>query len=256
MRTFSFIVIVLGVILLSCEKDIHPTAAFTIDFATDYGAIVTPPSDTVNIPKFATYEPVQFDSYSTNVKKIFWSFGDGQVTNESDPVISYPRGGEYTVTLSVLSETGNRLDISQPIRIYERVIEEISVNFQGWNYNLDSLGDWASDHVSDVVVEIGISDDADELLPGAVVYTDTIPDVSVESPLFSITPEEDVVLDYGLFQESEPRFYVITMYALDDDGKHPFYSSLHDDVTHYLDYETGLFMLKSGSTIEIKCIFK
>ena len=49
---------------------------------------------------------VHFSNFSTFIGDVQWSFGDGELSNEVDPVHVYRFPGRYTVTLTVLNECG------------------------------------------------------------------------------------------------------------------------------------------------------
>jgi len=260
MKNITFIFLTfLAFSLGSCEQDVMPKADFETDFAIDYNYLQ---SNKNNIPRYSTFEPIKFIDKSINGVKYSWDFGDGQVSMDKEPTIHYTKGGEYTVTLSLQSETGNTSVLTKQIKIYERVIEKISISFSGWDhnlYNLEELG-WTEDKVSDIVLEIGVLGLHDYLIPSTILYTsDTIKDVSIESPVISIFPQNDIVIDYYLlFVQDEPRpAYVVLLSAIDENGKHLFYSSEDfPGLSCYLDDNTGLYKLKSGATIDIECVFK
>jgi hypothetical protein len=243
----------------SCEPDIVPTASFEDDFATDYSHLQ---SNKDNLPRYATFEPIKFIDKSINGVKYSWEFGDGRSSTELEPVIAYGKGGEYTVTLTVQSESGTTSVVSRQIKVYDRVVKKISLLFQGWGHNLHSLAEWnwPRDKVADIVVEIGVMGPDDEYIPGTILFrSEPVRNVSVGAPVISIFPDKALHINYNLLPTLEGRkpAYVILLYALDENGEHLFYSSdYYPGLNAYVDSNTGKYRLISGATIDIDTAFE
>lgn len=60
---------------------------------------------------------------STNGVSYFWDFGDGNTSTEFEPIHAYSTNGDYTVTLTVVSECGDTATFTQTI--------EVNPQFQG-----------------------------------------------------------------------------------------------------------------------------
>ena len=87
MKKFAYILFVPALLLLaSCQKNM-PTASFTVD-VTGYQVSCHNTS-------------FKADSYS-------WDFGDkSYLSNEKDPVHTYAKGGDYTITLQAINSDGS-----------------------------------------------------------------------------------------------------------------------------------------------------
>lgn len=87
---------------------------------------------------FTTAEPsvcantgVQFINLSTDVNNVIWDFGDGNTTDETNPIHTYPDGGVYTVTLSGTSMFNEcEATIQQPFSVTASPVANISVASQ------------------------------------------------------------------------------------------------------------------------------
>ena len=247
----------LVLLLASCEQE--PESIPTAEFETDFWASYDHVQNLDDVPRFLSFEPVQFVDKSVNGVKYSWDFGDGQTSDEPEPVVRFERGGVYNVTLTVQSETGNTAVSSKQVRIYDRVIKKISVLVQTWNHNLSDFG-WPQDKVADIVLEIGVLKPGDHLIPSTILYTsDVIEDVTPGPQVISIFPRERLQVDYNLLPSlEEPRpGYVFLLYAIDQSGRHLFYSSEHGPgLNYYLDAQTGRYRLKSGVAIENELAFE
>jgi hypothetical protein len=232
-----------------------PTAEFETEFWADYGHV----KNLDDVPRFLSFEPVRFVDKSVNGLKYSWDFGNGQTSDEPEPVVRFEKGGLYNVTLTVVSETGNTAISTKQVRIYERVIKEISVRVQSWNDNLQDFG-WPQNKVADVVLEIGILKPGEYLTPSTILYTsDIIKDVTPGPQAISIFPKQRMQVDYELLPSmDEPRpVYVFLLYAIDNSGKHLFYSSEYGPgLNYYLDSSTGKYRLVSGVAIDNELAFE
>jgi hypothetical protein len=247
-----------GLLLNSCEKEIIPLANFEHDFAIDYNSLLY---YTINVPKYATFEDIKFINTSKNAVKYSWNFGDGQVSEKKEPIIQYHQGGVYTVTLIVESESGNTSTYTSQINILERVLDKISILFQGWDHNLytlDELG-WTDNKISDIIIVFSKKDlvSQDYVNPKEVLFTsDTIRNVSLENRNFTIYPDKDIIIDYNVLDNKTNFFYMFQLYAVHGKERQLFYSSGFIGLGFYHDYESGLFILGPDPTISCECIYK
>jgi hypothetical protein len=85
MKKIIYMFFALPIFLISCEK--NPIASFS----TDSGEQVVG-------------QPVIFNNNSHNSDRFEWDFGDGYVSNESNPVHTFTATGTYEVTLTVHSK--------------------------------------------------------------------------------------------------------------------------------------------------------
>jgi hypothetical protein len=249
-RTILFFTLLSMLVITSCEEEVIPEADFEITFGNEY-----PEQFLTTIPRFATYEPIRFVPKGGNVKKYQWNFGDDQIFFEKEPIVHFVKGGEYVITLIVESVTGHTSTLTKTLMIFDRVIEKIYVDVSAEAGNIAQI-DWTTKR--SVVMEIGILEQTDDLIPSTILYTsETVTGVGSDSPVFTVYPNDDVIIDYALLDGQARPLLVLQLFTVDNSGKNMFYSSQFEPgITSYLDYETGLFKLKGGNLITIDCEFK
>lgn len=80
---------------------------------------------------------VSFKNSSQKALSYFWSFGNGQTSTLSNPVVNYPDAGTYTVTLTVTNAIGSNSS-SQTFTITNAT--NIITDIDGNSYNTVTLG--------------------------------------------------------------------------------------------------------------------
>jgi hypothetical protein len=108
MKKIIYILLTLPLILFSCEK--NPVASFS----TDSGEVVVG-------------QPVVFHNNSQNSDRFEWDFGDGFVSNESNPIHTFTATGTSTVTLTAISKGGHSDNTSLTFDIVIPTLLEIEV---------------------------------------------------------------------------------------------------------------------------------
>lgn len=98
----------LPLILLSCEKT--PVASFSTD--TDEPIVG---------------QPVAFNNNSHNGESFEWDFGDGYMSNDSNPVHTFSSTGSFEVTLTVTSKRGGSDMASLTLNVVIPTLLEIEV---------------------------------------------------------------------------------------------------------------------------------
>jgi hypothetical protein len=237
------------VVFFSCEKEIIPSADFTVEFGNEY-----PPHMLVNMPEYATYEPIRFVPVGKNVQKYQWNFGGDQIFTDKSPIIHFVEGGDYTVTLTVESETGNRETSVKTIHIFERMVKDIIIDVKSSQGNVHST-DWTQPQ--NVMIEIGIMKEDDIMYPSMILYSSgIIPNVSSASSPVTIHPEDEVKVDFALLNDQVYPQLVLQLYTLKGDEQKLIHSSnILPGLTSFMDHETGLFKLQSGGLIKLNCEF-
>jgi PKD repeat protein len=140
MKKIFYLVFILPMFLLSCEK--KPEASFYLD-----GDI------------FQISQDIVFINNSHNATRYEWDFGDGYISNESQPVHSYQLAGTYEVVLTAISKNGGENKTSMSITLVEpsllvvEVLEYYSGNpVSGASVILyPSLADW--DNQTNMIIE-------------------------------------------------------------------------------------------------------
>jgi hypothetical protein len=108
MKRIIYLFMALSLILFSCEKT--PNATFSTD---------------TNEPEVG--QPVAFNSHSNNGDRFEWDFGDGYISNDSNPVHTFTATGIFEVTLTVTSKGGHTDTSSMTITVVVPTLLEIEV---------------------------------------------------------------------------------------------------------------------------------
>lgn len=176
-----FVVVILSVLmqLTSCttKEIIIPNAEFDFELAIKSHLITG----------FPTYEVIQFNNHSTEGDSYLWGFGNGASSTEKEPNYSYEISGDYKITLTVTSSSGEKSITSKDIRIEDRILENIEIKYLNWDC-LGDFSDWPAEKKADVYIEI--------LRDNAVYYTSPIlKGISAsDTPSVISIPEEDHVV--------------------------------------------------------------
>lgn len=108
MKRIVYLFMALSLILFSCEKS--PVASFSTD--TDQPEVG---------------RPVEFNNNSNNADRFEWDFGDGYMSNESNPVHTFTATGSYEVTLTITSKNGHTDTATMTITVVVPTLLEIEV---------------------------------------------------------------------------------------------------------------------------------
>jgi hypothetical protein len=110
-----------------------------------------------------TWEPQQnpevgdtliFINESRRADAYSWEFGDGGVSNSSNPFYIYQKAGVFDITLNAMNDAGSNVSI-QSIKIYEPTILEFHVFDSTGNRSLEDALVWVYEN----------ADDRDNLVP-------------------------------------------------------------------------------------------
>src|SRR5450759_3366897 len=112
MKRIIYMFLALPLILFSCVKT--PVASF---------------STVTNEPIVG--QPVAFNNNSQNGDKFEWDFGDGYISNESNPVHTFSTIGSFTVTLTATAKGGHSDMTSLTLNVVIPTLLEIEV--REWN---------------------------------------------------------------------------------------------------------------------------
>ena len=108
MKRIIYMFLALPLILLSCEKT--PVASFSTD---------------TNEPIVG--QPVAFNNNSNNGESFEWDFGDGYISNDSNPIHTFSSTGSFEVTLTVTSKRGGSDMASLTLNVVIPTLLEIEV---------------------------------------------------------------------------------------------------------------------------------
>jgi PKD repeat protein len=118
--------------MISCSED-DPFPVPIVDFAPD------PEIVEVGIE-------VMLDNLTTNADNYEWDFGDGQISTEISPTVTFLSPGNVTVTLRAFTVDNQVDSLSKTFRVYERVLTGYILNvFPSFNeseaWDPDEAGD-------------------------------------------------------------------------------------------------------------------
>jgi len=138
---------------------------------------------------------VNFSAVATDTDTYLWEFGDDETSTEQNPVHTYAKGGEYTVTCTVTGAGGT--DLAQTT---------ISINVSDEEL---LTGTWVVDGASNLVADEIFGDDDQEI--GAGMIGALIPDLTADKFIFNAD---------GTF-------------SMEDDGNGMCFSSAVSALTYY-----------------------
>ncbi|OEJ99703.1 PKD domain-containing protein [Roseivirga misakiensis] len=104
----------LFVTLYSCNKDDGPSIIPTTLFTQDRQFIEAD-------------EQITFTNNSTDAVSYTWDFGDTKTSNEENPVHTYTTTGDFVVTLTATSETGDQSTSTRSVTVGERWVVALGV---------------------------------------------------------------------------------------------------------------------------------
>jgi len=147
MKRILYISIIILFVLTSCRKVHHPVADFTIDSS--------------NLVVGQELFFINNSAYGVNYD---WDFGDGFGSDEFEPYHTYDSNGNYTITLTVTGEDGDKsvaeldIEIKIPTMLVIEVVEYFQEDLiEGAEVRLyESLVDW--DLANDEWVIMGVTD--------------------------------------------------------------------------------------------------
>lgn len=95
-RLLPFFLVTL-ILMVGCRKDPY-------NFNDLHATVIS--FYTVSDTKFDMNEEIHFKNESKNADTYSWDFGDGTTSTDKDPVKTYPKAGNYTVTLKAIGPGG------------------------------------------------------------------------------------------------------------------------------------------------------
>jgi PKD repeat protein len=217
--------LVIGVLFAACKKDKPspppPNAGFTFSGqATSEYRLVA--NDTTTLL-----------SSVTNATNLNWNLGDGRTSTENKLVLSYPKSGVYTVTLTATSKDGQKATISKKVTVLDLVLKNITINKVFWNTTDPQYAEagWPLTNTADVYVKIQQLQGNDVFQGGfapnaPVVYTSpvlkNIPSVSDDAKTINVSSK--IVLNKASLVKGN---YLISLIAKNTNGEYVLFSNLY-----------------------------
>jgi PKD repeat protein len=132
------------------------TDAMNIDDIIVEAGTATPQAPTAdfeaNKTNLNTDEPVNFSSTSQgNPDAYAWDFGDGNTSEEKDPIHTYSKGGTYDVMLVVTNSTGSNTMLKEsfitvsaaPVANFSLIADKFEVSFTDLSENDPQIWSWS-----------------------------------------------------------------------------------------------------------------
>lgn len=213
-----FFTLALVALFASCKKNNNnipdPTASFTFSHnkADEFRLLTT--------------DTTMLISSVENVSSVSWDLGDGRTSNSSQFVLSYPKSGTYTVTLTAKSENGKQITVSKKVKVLDRVLKEINIKEIYWSLDpafRDTF--WPLTATADVYLKIQLLQKGEEVFTppypanAQVIYTSPIiknVSNSGEGP-YGFVLRDKIVLEKQLLED---RRYLITLVAKNANGEY------------------------------------
>lgn len=205
------------IILSSCGKDevIIPKSSFSFR------------GDTLTSLKMATYDTCSLFSESQNVDSLKWDLGDGRTSSQKKILLSYPKSGTYTITLTAKNKDGQKSNVTKKVLVSDRILKSVYVQSLSWD-TVNTNG-WPTTSKTDVYFQIQKYTDTFivnySLYPNCpIVYTSPIiKDVNyLTYTPFTIPITERIVIDKQLIQFAYPenlnKAYLFSLMAKDKNG--------------------------------------
>lgn len=135
MRKYIWAIILLAGLAPACSKSITPMPAPVASFTLD--------GDTASTVSFGTYDGYSLINNSTNVDSLRWDFGNDSTYTSREVWLSYPKSGNYVLTLTVYNGDGKKSVMTKHISVFDRVIKSVIITslnmnsyglYQSWGY--------------------------------------------------------------------------------------------------------------------------
>jgi PKD repeat protein len=216
-----FIYLTILTLFSACKKDSN-TAAPTVSFTFSH--------KTADLIQMATTDTTMLISSVSGATSANWDLGDGRQSTEKELVLSYPKSGTYTVSLSAKATNGKTITVSKKVMVLDRVLKNIIIDKVYWNTTDPSFSQagWPLTNTADIYVKIqrlqGNDIHEGGFVPGApVIYTSqVITNVSSSTTnpiIIKVSPK--VVLEKTLL----PRTYLISLIAKNASGEYVLFSN-------------------------------
>lgn len=251
-KYFSLFLIVIS--LSACKKEkiapIVPSVNFGLTHVVDiYNRYEL---DTSALIKIATYDRLPLSNLTKNSNSIKWDLGDGTSSTKDSPEIYFTKAGEYTVSLTATSTTGETVTRSKKIQVLDRVLKLVRIKNLYFNANFTTSPNWSPDQIADVQVAIKKINMKDYPaysngdFGGETVYQSAaFSTVSAINQPIEIPVKEKVILD---IEALEARKYGFHLYATANHAKYLLTSNWGSGVgiSTYGNIISNSFNLTSG----------
>src|SRR5688572_72959 len=144
---------------------------------------------------FLTYSTITTENTTENGATYLWDFGNGETSDQPEPVFIFEQSGTYTVTLTAKSPDGIIRSSSKEIIVLDRVLKEI--NITSLNFS-DTELDIADAEKTNLYITIKQYRTKEGSPVDIVVYQSEIVNLSVNDLPQTISPTQKIVIDPSL----------------------------------------------------------
>jgi hypothetical protein len=165
--------------------------------------------DTLSILKIGTSDEFKVTSKTANADSIVWDFGDGRTSKDSSVLLSYPKSGTYTISLTAKNRDGSTSTSDKKVIVLDRVLKKIVIDRVIWDSTDVAFG-WPPSNKVDIYFQIqmftnsamgnpGIYDQCPILFTSSIIknvnnqYGKNVIKAPIEIPIF-----EKVIIDKNL----------------------------------------------------------
>lgn len=222
MKKLTLPVLLLCMLFVACKKEsAAPTAGFTFG------------GKAANQLRLATADTTTLTSTSSGAASVSWDLGDGRKSADRQLVLSYPKSGTYTVTLTTTGSNGKTSSVSKQVTVLDRVLKNIVINKVYWNYTdpFYAQAGWPLTPTADLYVKIQQQQDNDVSAGGShpnatVIYTSPVISnvVSDTSTPITIAVSSKVIFEKPYLDVSNPK-YIISLIARNKTGEYTLFSN-------------------------------
>lgn len=248
----------LTAMIAACKKEktsISPSADFTFGSQTSDGY------------RLVANDTVTLNNSVKNAASISWDLGDGRKSTENKPVLSYPKAGVYTVTLTATSKDGQKVTASKKVTILNLVLKSIVINNVFWNNTDNQYADagWPLTNSADIYVKIQKLQGNDVFLNGFVPNAPVIYSSPLQKDVAKVTNDpktinvsSEVILDKAALVKGS---YVISLIAKNTTGEYVLFSNLYGGSELLVkndDLSKNTFRLTTSffSSVDLNCDFE
>lgn len=254
MKKIYFILLISGLGLSACKKQDLPPAPVA-DFYLD-----TQHSSSITVRENTTIVPI---NTSANAVSYLWDLGNGKTSTEKTPVLSFPEGGDYTISLTATNKDGSSVTTKKNVKVLALSIYAVKVdNLNKWvGFDFSSLKKFNG---GDVWVEIRKHENGKSFKQ--------LPDGSYGYPLYYKTPvyKASSVNDGNSIEIPLPEKVVLTgksatakntysfnLYVKDTNGTHMLFTSeLIGTVSQPTGPDSTDWFCSIGATVTLKGIYQ
>lgn len=259
--------IMLALGLFACKKDEKQSIQQTLNFGAQTVINVQNKIglDTSAVITIGTYDQISLKNLSDNASDFRWDLGDGTTSKEESPLLSYPKSGEYNVTLTATAANGQLIQRSKKFMVLDRVLKQVKITRLNFNSNFDKSPNWPDQKIANVEAVIK-KIDADKFPAfanndylGEIIYQSAPKALKSNlSETVEIPVVEKIVVDLNMLRNGK---YGINLYASDSQNKYILTSSWGSGVGFSYDGNiiSRNFVVKSGfigNSIELVCVFE